>query len=292
MNLISLLSGNGFVMFNKDLARKVSVNGAIIFGQLCSSYESFSNKNMLTVKDNKEYFFLTSETLYEETALTYKQQLKAIKELEVAGYIETKVMGVPSKKFFRITDKIVDDLITEGNPRNDKREDLAVSTVGGDIEESSEDNLSLDQRESLGMTKGHSKPLPNGSCIKKKNKKEQDKNNKINNCNYKNLDSNEFKKVLIDCANDFYTQFALNRWTKKQWNTLIEKFAADTVESGRYIKIPQDKIKGYVYKSLETMASNSDYKHSEEFLSYVETMKEIVTKSSNTYRESRTPDWL
>ncbi|MCQ6267142.1 hypothetical protein M1K46_15905 [Fictibacillus sp. WQ 8-8] len=287
MNLISMLSGNGFVMFNKDLARSVSVNGAIIFGQLCSSYESFSSKNMLTVKEDKEYFFLTSETLQEETALTYKQQLKAIKELEIAGYIETKVMGVPSKKYFRITDKILDVFI-EGNPRNDKREDLNVSTD----EETSESDPSLDQRETLGLTKGHSKPLPKGSCIKKKNKKEQDKNKKINDCNYKNLDSNEFKKVLIDCANDFYTQFSLNRWTKKQWNTLIEKFASDTVESGRSIKIPQDKINGYVYKSLETMASNSDYKHSEEFLSYEETMKEIVTKSSNTYRESRTPNWL
>ncbi|MEK0219392.1 MULTISPECIES: hypothetical protein [Bacillus] len=31
---------------------------------------------------SEEYFFLPSETLEEETALLYKQQLKAIKELE------------------------------------------------------------------------------------------------------------------------------------------------------------------------------------------------------------------
>ncbi|SFF17416.1 hypothetical protein SAMN05428981_12119 [Bacillus sp. OV194] len=246
---------------------------------------------MLTVKDNKEYFFLTSETLFEETALTYKQQLKAIKELEVAGYIETRVMGVPSKKYFRITDKIVDDLM-EGKPRNDKREDLAVSTVEEDIEDSSEDIPSLDQRETLGMTKGHSKPLLNGSSIKKKNKKEQDKNKKINNCNYKNLDSNEFKKVLIDCANDFYTQFALNRWTKKKWNTLIEKFAADTVESGRYIKIRPEKLRGYVYKSLEIMANNSDYKHSEDFGEYQKAMEEIVSNCRNSFTRTNLPDWL
>ncbi|SFA81882.1 MULTISPECIES: hypothetical protein [unclassified Bacillus (in: firmicutes)] len=74
MKLVSLLSGRGFVMYNKELAHKVSVNGAIIFGQLCSSYESFGSKEMLTIRDGKEYFFLTAETLEEETALTYKQQ--------------------------------------------------------------------------------------------------------------------------------------------------------------------------------------------------------------------------
>lgn len=44
-------------MYNKELAHTVSVNGAIIFGQLCSSYESFGSKGMLTVKDEREYFF-------------------------------------------------------------------------------------------------------------------------------------------------------------------------------------------------------------------------------------------
>jgi len=104
MNLLSILGGNAFVMFNKEIAREVSVNGAIIFGQLCSSYESFGSKDMLTVREGKEYFFLTSDVIEEETALTYKQQLKAIKDLEEAGYIETVIMGTPAKKYFHITD--------------------------------------------------------------------------------------------------------------------------------------------------------------------------------------------
>ena len=44
-------------MYNKELAHTVSVNGAIIFGQLCSSYESFGSKGMLTVKDEKSISF-------------------------------------------------------------------------------------------------------------------------------------------------------------------------------------------------------------------------------------------
>ncbi|MFY0800940.1 hypothetical protein [Peribacillus frigoritolerans] len=70
MKLMLLLSGKGFVMLNKELAHEVSVNGAITFGQLCSSYESFGSKKMLTVRDGKEYFCLTSGVLEEETALS------------------------------------------------------------------------------------------------------------------------------------------------------------------------------------------------------------------------------
>ncbi|MFS0638594.1 hypothetical protein AB1K84_22100 [Mesobacillus foraminis] len=98
MNVLSILGGNVFVMFNKEIAREVSVNGAIIFGQLCSSYESFGSKNMLTNYHGNEYFFLTSEVIEEETALTYKQQLKAIKDLEAAGYIQNCNNGISSKE--------------------------------------------------------------------------------------------------------------------------------------------------------------------------------------------------
>ncbi|MEJ9232241.1 hypothetical protein LAV79_22855 [Peribacillus butanolivorans] len=104
MKLLSILGGNAFVVFNKQLAHEVSVNGAIIFGQLCSSYESFGKKNMLTNRNGKEFFFLTSEVIEEETALTYRQQVKAIKDLEEAGFIEAIIMGSPARKYFHITD--------------------------------------------------------------------------------------------------------------------------------------------------------------------------------------------
>ncbi|MED0667751.1 hypothetical protein P4T04_15610 [Bacillus badius] len=171
MNLISVLSGKGFVMYNKELAHKVSVNGSIIFGQLCSSYESFGSKEMLTVKDGKEYFFLTSETLEEETALTYKQQLKAAKELENAGYIETRVMGMPSKKYFHITDKIEKDLI--GVSKSDKREDL--NKAGNEGTERQKVTPSYDKREYLALPKGNGMPDQKGT-LKINNKKEQYKN--------------------------------------------------------------------------------------------------------------------
>ncbi|WP_242214895.1 hypothetical protein [Bacillus cereus group sp. BfR-BA-01383] len=284
MKLISLLSGNGFVMYNKALAHTVSVNGAIIFGQLCSSYESFGSKGMLTIKGGKEYFFLTSETLEEETALSYKQQLKAIKELEQAGYIETKVMGVPSKKYFSITDKIVQELLSEINPSSNKSEDLNVSTNPETVQQDSSSSLS--KKEILAVPKGNRKPVQKGSTIKNKNKKEQYKENKDNIDNYqetitKLLEPNQFKTLMINAANELYTQFTVGRWNKKQWIKIVDKFVNETIESGRYKNVPEDKIRGYVYKSLENICSHSDYKHSEEFAEYQEVMKEISSNGIN-----------
>ncbi|PFD94006.1 hypothetical protein CN275_00535 [Bacillus anthracis] len=97
------------------------------------------------------------------------------------------------------------------------------------------------------------------------------------------INDKKFKELLIDACNLFYTQFSVGRYSKKQWDILINKFANDTIESGRYKNVSEDKIKGYAYKSLETICDNSDYKYSQEFLEYQEVMKEI---SSNTSNES------
>ncbi|PWN77154.1 hypothetical protein [Bacillus paranthracis] len=270
MKLISVLSGNGFVMYNKELAHTVSVNGAIIFGQLCSSYESFGSKGMLTIKGEKEYFFLTSDTLEEETALSYKQQLKAIKELEQAGYIETKVMGVPSKKYFCITDKIVQDLLSEVNPSSDEREDLDVSTNSETVQQESES--SLYKRETLGLPKGKGKPVQKGSTIKKKNKKEQDKNNKdniiVNNkadaqVNNSTLNMNKmplFKQKTLEAVHKYQSEFSIGRWDKKTYLDIVNQFMYEAIERGAHLEI--NCVDSYVYGFLKKTAHHHDMKYS------------------------------
>ncbi|PEW48958.1 hypothetical protein CN431_08515 [Bacillus cereus] len=269
MKLISVLSGNGFVMYNKALAHTVSVNGAIIFGQLCSSYESFGSKGMLTIKDGKEYFFLTSDTLEEETALSYKQQLKAIKELEQAGYIETKVMGVPSKKYFSITDKIVQELLSEVNPSSDKREDLDVSTNPETVQQESESSLS--KRETLALPKGNGKPVQKGSTIKKKNKKEQDKNNKeyiVNNnadaqVNNSTLNMNKmflFKDRVLETVHKYQSEFSTGRWDKKTYLDIVNKFMNEAIERGVHLEV--NCVDSYVYGFLKKTAHHHDMKYS------------------------------
>ncbi|ARK29040.1 hypothetical protein [Halalkalibacter krulwichiae] len=238
MSLISILSGKGFVMFNKDLAHEVSVNGAILFGQLCSSYESFKNKDMLTKKDGKEYFFLTGETVEEETALTYKQQLKAFKELEEAGYIETVLMGQPRRKYFYITDKIFTLF------RSDKREELKADINTNEPKEHLEqqrDNdqkgkLLNDKRETLDMTKGNNKRLPLGIAYKNKNKKEQYNNKEI----FVNKGVNNKLNNIDDTIHKLSNEYRLKGLNKKVCelvvNEALEKI--DTINNfGAYLRI-------------------------------------------------------
>ncbi|MDA2670667.1 hypothetical protein PDQ76_17730 [Bacillus cereus] len=255
-------------MYNKELAHTVSVNGAIIFGQLCSSYESFGSKGMLTIKEEKEYFFLTSDTLEEETALSYKQQLKAIKELEQAGYIETRVMGVPSKKYFSITDKIVQELLSEVNPSSDKREDLDVST-NPEISQQEED-FRYAKRETLGLPKGNGKPVQKGSTIKKKNKKEQDKNNKeyiVNNnadaqVNNSTLNMNKmslFKERTLEAVHKYQSEFSIGRWDKKTYLDIVNKFMDESIERGIHLEV--NCADSYVYGFLKKTAHHHDMKY-------------------------------
>lgn len=291
MNLLSILGGNAFVIFNKELAHEVSINGAIIFGQLCSSYESFESKNILSTYKGENYFYLTSETIQEETALSYKQQVKAIKDLEEAGYIKTVIMGSPARKYFHITNRIMEQF-TEIS--SDKREELKkenkqeVSDLGA-----AEDKFRIDKKEKQVCMKGQSKLLPFSQTYKDINKKEQDKKIYHFNCNYKkSLRPEIFRVLLTNSCNEFYTTFSVGRYSKRQWNTLIEKFVNDTIESERYINIPKHKIKGFAYKCLERIIDHNDYKHSKEFADYQEVMKEIYSSGNTIVSNPHIYNWL
>lgn len=198
MRLLSILGGNSFVMFNKELAHEVSVNGAIIFGQLCSSCESFKSKDMLTVRDEKEFFYLTSEVIEEETALSYRQQVKAIKDLEEAGYIETVIMGSPAKKYFYITEKIIQQLFSKDENSSDKSANLKETneqyTIG--IEPSHE-NFSFDKSDELALTKVQSKHEQKVQAYKNNNEKELNKNIKNNFVNKQQGNKEEIINKLI-----------------------------------------------------------------------------------------------
>lgn len=179
MNLMSMLSGNGFIMCNKDLAREVSLNASIIFGQLCSSHESFRQKGMLTVHEGKEYFFLVSDKIQEETTLSYKLQAKAIKELQNAGYLEVMKKGIPAKNFYHITDKVYDRIL-EGKSSSAQKEELIKSTPESPKSPENIDMISVAQKETLGVTNEPSRELPTGTYINKKKEKEIYNKNKEN----------------------------------------------------------------------------------------------------------------
>ena len=116
------------------------------------------------------------------------------------------------------------------------------------------------------------------------------------NCNFKEpITPTRFKALLIDACDQFYREFSIGRYSKKQWLTLIDKFATDTIESERYLKVPIQNMKSYAYQSLKIITANSDYKHSDDFDDYRKVMYELGKDKNNRYRlnsKSTLYDWL
>lgn len=257
-NIQELISGKGFIMVNKGLAKEVGLTAATIYGELVSTFLYWKDRGQLTEKDGKEWFFCTIEDLEDKTTVKRDAQNKAIKTLEKEGLIITKRFGLPAKRYFYITDKYVqillDNYFTE-KPQTDDSND----SEGGNSQEARSNQIT-------------EKPQTNNRENRKQYYEKTDTNNKeLNNKKFNNkqsltivnlqeTDPDRFRNLSLSAGNDFYNEFANGRWTKKQWNTLIEKFVEETIVSGRHENIPEDKIRGYVYKSIESMAKSHDRK--------------------------------
>lgn len=130
--IISILRIEGNLSTNKNLVRQIGLHCATLYCELASKSKYFTERETTTVDD---YFFNTAEDIFMSTGLTPFQQRKSIEELKKIGLIETKIKGMPSKKYFKIADNpaVLLSLLHEGslkynefkllrncNPRNEE----------------------------------------------------------------------------------------------------------------------------------------------------------------------------
>lgn len=108
MHLFDLLRSDGSIIVNKALAHTIGLNEAIVFSELVSLHQYWMKQDKLT--DN-EWFFCTIDNLEKNTTLKKDAQNRAIKSLEKLELIESKRMGLPAKRYFRITDKIYEMIL-------------------------------------------------------------------------------------------------------------------------------------------------------------------------------------
>jgi len=97
-----LLSSSAFLVLNKELARRVGLNSAILLSDLISKEEYFISNG---VTDG--WFFNTEANIEKDTTLTPYQQRKCLKTLKTEGLIEIKRKGIPAKQFFKINEEQV-----------------------------------------------------------------------------------------------------------------------------------------------------------------------------------------
>lgn len=116
MNAIfQLLNPANTITVNRPLAHALGLNEAIIYGALISKFYYYSERDML----DDGWFYSTAPDLAESTALSERQQKRAIDNLIGAGLLRSELRGMPAKRSFYIVEDIalLQKIISDGEEK-------------------------------------------------------------------------------------------------------------------------------------------------------------------------------
>ena len=110
--LLQLMNPDNTMSVNRYLAHSMGMAETIIYSALISKYTYYRDNG----KASDGWFYSTIEDLQESTTYGRKVQTSAINKLVGYGLLESKLMGMPAKRYFRLisdTDKLA-ALIEQG----------------------------------------------------------------------------------------------------------------------------------------------------------------------------------
>lgn len=114
MGLVSLIASNNYIVVNKQLARAFGLEEAVILGELASEMEYWQQRGEL--KDG--YFYSTIENVKDSTTLSDKRQRSALNALKEAGIIDVKLAGLPAKRYIRINENQLAQILLNNSCEN------------------------------------------------------------------------------------------------------------------------------------------------------------------------------
>ena len=97
MSLLKLLGDNGFISYNKDIAKNVGVYEAIVLGELCSIADLF----------HYEEFYFSQKKISNDTGLSEKQIREAIETLASFGFLTVTRKGQPCKNWYFLKEETI-----------------------------------------------------------------------------------------------------------------------------------------------------------------------------------------
>lgn len=109
MTLLKLLSSSNYLVINKDLIKVLGIEESILLGELASEYDYWLKKGEL---DN-EYFYSTIENIEKNTTLSKYKQTQAISKLKELGIVETKLKGIPAKRYIKINEQRIEEVLQD-----------------------------------------------------------------------------------------------------------------------------------------------------------------------------------
>jgi hypothetical protein len=108
-----LLSSTAFIVLNKELAKQVGINAAILLADLISKEEYFIANGM-----TDGWFFNTENNIELDTTLNSYHQRTSLKILKDFKLIEVKRRGIPAKQYFKINENQVMQILTNLSCKN------------------------------------------------------------------------------------------------------------------------------------------------------------------------------
>lgn len=115
----NILGQSSFWVVNKAIARHLGCNdSALLLSELID--KSYYHQDKGT--DVNGFFYYTSDAIEESLNISYHNQKKCISNLVEAGFIETKLMGVPAKLHFKIIENKILNFLKTGFQNFQKQE--------------------------------------------------------------------------------------------------------------------------------------------------------------------------
>ena len=261
--ITDLLSTDGFIIYNKKLARTIGTNPAILLGYLCSEYNFYSSNGQL---DNG-MFFCTREKIKYNTGLTETEQRTATKKLKDLGIIESELKGMPSKTYYKINESNIYSIISSEETSQQDLRNPYNKTL---------ENLTTRSKESLqqGLRNPHTNNNINNNLkqntkdnIKKNSKKKSKIDTKIESIEKKCLEY-DLDDAVIDKVSEFFKGLLENKVlvTDGKVNAILTKLAK--VSKDTQLKAIQLSIdKGY--KQIDPSWLNNSYNDNGKCSSYL-----------------------
>lgn len=110
MSMFKTLAIGNFIMVNREIAVKLGINAAIMIAELANEEQFHASRNEL----EDGWFYSTMDNVEQKTGLKRSKQDSGIRELKQAGLVETKVCGMPAKRYFKLNEMALWSLLSDG----------------------------------------------------------------------------------------------------------------------------------------------------------------------------------
>lgn len=120
------LSQDNYRTYNLEVAKLLGIYAAIFLSELASKQRYHTARGEITPEG---FFYFTQPDMEERTCLTRDQQEKAVSILCKYNLIEKRIMGIPSKRFFRVNGTAINELFFGKKQEKEPPQEVSASMV-------------------------------------------------------------------------------------------------------------------------------------------------------------------